>query len=59
MAMLLRYSLQLEREAAFIESAVAKTIEQGARTADLVVAGAPALTTRQMGDAVLAALVAS
>ena len=57
-AMLLRYSLQLEREAAAIESAVAQTIERGARTADLVAAGAPALTTRQMGDAVLVALAA-
>jgi 3-isopropylmalate dehydrogenase len=34
-AMLLRYSLELEREAAAVEQAVERTLEAGARTADI------------------------
>ncbi len=51
-AMLLRHSLKLEAEAATIESAVEKALQQGVRTKDL---GGEA-STRQMGDAVLANL---
>jgi len=55
-ALLLRHSLGLDNEAAAIEAAVAGAIAQGARTADLATAGTTPLTTREMGDAVLAAL---
>jgi 3-isopropylmalate dehydrogenase len=54
--MLLRHSLGLEAEAAAIEKAVSDVIRGGARTADFAEQGRSALSTRQMGDAVLAAL---
>jgi 3-isopropylmalate dehydrogenase len=55
-AMLLRHSLALESEAQALERAVARAIENGARTADVVGADLPAIGTRAAGDAVLAAL---
>jgi 3-isopropylmalate dehydrogenase len=48
-AMLLRYSLNLEAEAASIENAVDATITAGARTADI----GGKLTTRQMADEII------
>ncbi len=48
-AMLLRYSLKLETEAAAIEKAVDEVITEGARTADL----GGKLTTRQMADEII------
>jgi 3-isopropylmalate dehydrogenase len=51
-AMMLRYSLGMPAEADRIEAAVAKALAAGARTPDL----GGALTTKAMGDAVLAAL---
>ena len=48
-ALMLRYSLKLEEEAASIESAVDQTITNGARTADL----GGKLTTRQMADEII------
>jgi 3-isopropylmalate dehydrogenase len=58
-ALLLRYSLRLEAEAASLEEAVYHAISGGALTADLTPAGKPAgksLSTRAAADAVLAAL---
>ena len=55
-AMLLRHSLGLEQEAAAVEAAVSDVIQGGARTADFAEKGRPTLGTRQMGDAILAAL---
>jgi len=55
-AMLLRHSLGLESEAQAIEKAVGRALDTGARTADIAATGETALTTAQMGDAVLAAL---
>jgi len=55
-ALLLRYSLELEHEANTVEQAVDRCIANGARTADIAEHGRPAMTTRRMGDAVLAAL---
>ena len=52
-ALLLRYSLSLEKEAAIIEAAVDATITAGCRTADL----GGKLTTRQMADEILSRLV--
>jgi 3-isopropylmalate dehydrogenase len=51
-AMMLRYSLGLGAQADRIESAVAKALAGGARSADL----GGSMTTVEMGDAVLAAL---
>jgi 3-isopropylmalate dehydrogenase len=55
-AMLLRHSLKLEQEALEIEQAVHRTIGDGVRTADIVAPGHRAATTREAGDAVVAAL---
>jgi 3-isopropylmalate dehydrogenase len=55
-AMMLRYSLELEQEALTVEQAVERCITNGARTADIAEHGRPAMTTRRMGDAIIAAL---
>jgi 3-isopropylmalate dehydrogenase len=55
-ALLLRYALGLDAEACSVEAAVAKAIDSGALTADLAAHGAAAVTTRDAGAAVLAAL---
>jgi 3-isopropylmalate dehydrogenase len=52
-ALLLRHSLMLEREARAVESAVNRAIEGGARTPDL----GGSCTTREAGEAVLSELV--
>ena len=59
-AMALRYSFDLLDEAARIEAAVAKVLADGLRTADLLgPQGGHAISTTQMGDAIIAALDAS
>lgn len=55
-AMLLRHSLGLTKEADALEAAVSRALEGGARTPDIAIAGERVLSTREMGDAVLAAL---
>jgi 3-isopropylmalate dehydrogenase len=55
-AMLLRYSLGLEKEAVAVESAVEQAINRGVLTADIVPPGSPAATTVQAGQAVVEAL---
>ena len=55
-AMMLRYTFDLPEPAAHIETAVRKVLAQGLRTADIAEPGVRAIGTRQMGDAVLAAL---
>jgi 3-isopropylmalate dehydrogenase len=55
-AMLLRHSLGLAAEADAIEKAVAGAIEDGARTPDIVTPGGKALSTREVGDAILGRL---
>jgi 3-isopropylmalate dehydrogenase len=55
-AMLLRFSLGREQEAAAVERAVEKALDGGALTADLVPAGTQHLSTRAMGDTILAHL---
>ncbi len=55
-AMLLRYSLDQEQAAQRIERAVRKVLAQGLRTADIAEAGKRTVGTREMGDAVIAAL---
>ena len=55
-AMLLRYSLDCPAGAAAIEAAVGRVLDVGLRTADIAPAGATALGTAQMGQAVREAL---
>lgn len=55
-AMLLRYSLDLPKQAQKVETAVQKVLEQGLRTADIHEDGTELVGTKQMGDAVLKAL---
>ena len=55
-AMLLRYSLGLEAEAHAVESAVERTIEAGALTADLTVAGGRVVRTDEVTAAIVAGL---
>ena len=55
-AMMLRYTFGLEDEALRIENAVKKVLAQGYRTGDIYERGTEKVGTREMGDAVLAAL---
>ncbi|MEO5688109.1 MAG: 3-isopropylmalate dehydrogenase [Burkholderiaceae bacterium] len=55
-AMMLRYSLQQADAADRIESAVTSVLESGLRTGDIASAGMRTVGTREMGDAVVAAL---
>ena len=57
LAMLLRYSLHLEREAAAIETAVDRVLKNGFRTRDIAGAG-PAIGTVEMGSRVIESLSA-
>jgi 3-isopropylmalate dehydrogenase len=55
-AMMLRYSLNLDAAAVRIEAAVKKVLAQGLRTPDIHQPGTRKVGTREMGEAVLAAL---
>ncbi|HUK25883.1 MAG TPA: 3-isopropylmalate dehydrogenase [Terriglobales bacterium] len=55
-ALMLRYSFKLEKEAACVESAVAGVIAQGYRTRDLVRGNEKSLSTSQMGNLVIEAI---
>ena len=55
-AMMLRFSLNQEAAAQRIEAAVQKVLAQGLRTADIYSEGTTKVSTREMGDAVVAAL---
>lgn len=52
-AWLLRLSLKLDTEAAYLEQAVIKTLEAGVRTKDLAPKAGQAATTQEAGQAVL------
>jgi 3-isopropylmalate dehydrogenase len=56
LAMMLRYSLDQPEAAGRIEAAVREVLAQGLRTADIWSAGTRKVGTREMGDAVVAAL---
>ncbi len=59
-AMALRYSFDMGSEAARVEAAVQKVLADGLRTADLLgPEGGRAITTTEMGNAIVAALDAS
>jgi 3-isopropylmalate dehydrogenase len=55
-AMMLRHSFQLEKEAACVENAVSAVLAKGARTADLVGKGHTAISTAEMGRKVVGAI---
>ncbi|WP_316150779.1 3-isopropylmalate dehydrogenase [Cupriavidus sp. BIC8F] len=55
-AMMLRYSLNKAEQADRIENAVKQVLAQGYRTGDILTPGCKQVGTREMGDAVLAAL---
>lgn len=55
-AMMLRYSLNQPEAADSVEQAVSAVLDQGLRTGDIAEAGMAVIGTREMGDAVLAAL---
>ena len=55
-AMMLRYSFDLDEEAALVEAAVRNVLGSGLRTADIAGPGTAPVSTPVMGDAVLAEL---
>jgi 3-isopropylmalate dehydrogenase len=55
-AMMMRYTFNQEQAAARIENAVKGVLAQGVRTADIYEQGCRRVGTREMGDAVIAAL---
>ena len=55
-ALMLRYSLGLQKEADVVDSAVNKALDDGCRTGDIAVKGERILSTREMGDRIVAAL---
>ncbi|MBV9134265.1 MAG: 3-isopropylmalate dehydrogenase, partial [Chloroflexi bacterium] len=56
LALLLRYSLRLEREGGAVERAVDDAIELGLRTPDTARAGEKTASTRAVGDAIAEAV---
>jgi 3-isopropylmalate dehydrogenase len=54
--MMLRHSFDQDRVASRVEIAVKKVLAQGYRTADILQRGTRKVGTREMGDAVIAAL---
>jgi 3-isopropylmalate dehydrogenase len=56
LALLLRYSLKLEREARAVEAAVDDAIELGLRTPDIARPGEQTVSTTVLGDAIAAAV---
>jgi 3-isopropylmalate dehydrogenase len=55
-ALMLRYSLRQPEAAERVERAVTKVLKSGLRTADIYTAGTRQVGTKEMGDAVVAAL---
>jgi len=58
-AMMLRYSFEMNQEADQIEKAVHQVLEEGYRTKDLATADTHLVTTQQMGDLVVQAMKAT
>jgi len=59
LALLLRYSFDMEEEAALIEQAVERVLAKAGRTADIAAPGRARISTSEMGDALLAELEAA
>jgi 3-isopropylmalate dehydrogenase len=58
-AMALRYSFGRTKEADALEASISRVLDKGLRTADIWQEGTTKVGTREMGDAVLAALAAA
>ncbi len=58
-AMMLRYSFDMQREADLLEHCVNDVLASGTRTKDIAAEGVSVVTTTDMGDAVIAALDAN
>ena len=58
LAMLLRYSFDMQEDAAAIEAAVERVLAKAGRTPDIKVEDRPVISTSEMGDALLAELKA-
>jgi 3-isopropylmalate dehydrogenase len=58
LALLLRYSFDMEDSAAAIEAAVERVLAKAGRTPDIAVPGRPVISTTEMGDALIAELEA-
>ena len=52
-AMMLKYSFDLDEEAAAIEAAVHKVLDAGLRTGDMMAEGCTLVSCSEMGDAIL------
>lgn len=52
-AMMLKYSFDLDEEAAAIEAAVNKALDAGLRTGDMMADGCTLVSCSEMGDAIL------
>ena len=55
-SMALKYSLGLEKESAYLDKAVEKTLEDGLRTQDIMSKGKKKVSTTDMGDAIISNL---
>ena len=55
-AMMLRYSLDLDKEAEAVENAVQKILKDGYRTVDIMSEGCTRVSTSEMGDLLVKAL---
>lgn len=58
LAMLLRYSFDMQEDAAAIEAAVERVLAKAGRTPDIAVPGRATISTSEMGDALIAELEA-
>ncbi|WP_298283042.1 3-isopropylmalate dehydrogenase [Acidocella sp.] len=58
LALLLRYSFDMEDEALAIEQAVERVLAKAGRTPDIKIEGRPVISTSEMGDALIAELEA-
>jgi 3-isopropylmalate dehydrogenase len=56
LAMMLRYSLNLEKEAVCVENAVSSVLKAGHRTCDIIGTGKKSVGTNEMGDLIVKAL---
>ncbi len=56
LSMALRYSLDLDKEADKLDSAVQKVLDDGLRTKDIISKGKKEVTTADMGDAIISKL---
>jgi 3-isopropylmalate dehydrogenase len=56
LSMALKYSLDLDKEADLLDTAVQKVLDDGLRTKDIMSAGKKEVSTSDMGDAIISKL---